>query len=546
MDAALARTFLLRSESTPGAVAPRSAPRLCKFAPLPPHLPGQWAARSAPSAAPTEAAEPLPSYETFAEAFEKQGKRVLLLGAPGAGKSTTLLQFARDSALDCLAALTAAPTGNSPVPPVPLFVSVHAWDYKTPLARWALAQVQTAFPDLTLDGRPLRYIFDGLDELGSERPVDPAKPDGEKFDPRQRFLQAIKEQLREEQIVLSCRIADYEQIREKAALQGAVTLLPLSPERIEQFLRDQGQASLWDTLAADAHLLDLARTPLLLMLLSIAAGDSLEALRFDSDTVTANTIFDLYLKQRFVHESSKRELLFSEEETRDILGVLAAYMWRDDSSPSPTLSGEELERLIGTDHALFVPFARSLHLRDVFSGGTSMASEFIHLKFRDFCALPVLREALQDQDNDVRYYAVEALGDLGEWRNSKSLRSILDDTANNLPADMPKRVVANIKTRKDALAIPALHELLDDMNPRVARRAMDALVGIGRRAKSIFRQTLTHQDAEIRTQAATMLGNMGDAASVPALEVSARTDADTDVRAAAKEARQKIAARAAS
>ncbi|RZM11336.1 MAG: NACHT domain-containing protein [Pedobacter sp.] len=123
-------------------------------------------------------------FDTLQDAFTAQNGQVLLLGAPGSGKTTMLLQFACEVARRCL---------NDSSKPFPIFRSLYQWDSKTPLIHWAKKSIQDNFPEVILDNRSIIYILDGLDELGGERLVDPSKPKGDTYDPRITFLDTVSE-----------------------------------------------------------------------------------------------------------------------------------------------------------------------------------------------------------------------------------------------------------------------------------------------------------------------------------------------------------------
>ena len=107
-------------------------------------------------------------FDTFRSAFDQLENRVLLLGIPGAGKTTTLLQFACAAAQERLEDATK---------PIPIFRSIQQWDHQTSLLDWARVPLLTKFKDIRLENESFLYIFDGLDELGGERPLNANNPE---------------------------------------------------------------------------------------------------------------------------------------------------------------------------------------------------------------------------------------------------------------------------------------------------------------------------------------------------------------------------------
>ena len=69
-------------------------------------------------------------------------------------------------------------------------------------------------------------------------------------------------------MIISCRVKDYAEIGEKAALDGALTLQPLDDLQMRDYLQEM--PNLWAVLEADSGMREMARTPLLLALFRYA------------------------------------------------------------------------------------------------------------------------------------------------------------------------------------------------------------------------------------------------------------------------------------
>ena len=499
-----AATLIVRARDTPEHVIPPIA-KLARIHVPPSLLQLNRKFRTTAADAGTRASESH-IFGSFAEAFELHKGRTLLLGEPGSGKTTTLLQFALVAAENAL---------KRPDSPIPVWQSISLeprWDGSRPLRDWALSDLKEKCAGIDLDSFPVLYIFDGLDELGGERPADSQKQDGEKCDPRVSFLKAVEEQLRYASVVISCRRLDYEELSRKAIIQGAVTLLPLEPEQIRDFLNDRGQAPLWPALAADKQLLELARTPLLLSLLSLAVGEQTGDVHIGpSLTSTASTIFDFYIHQRFVHEASKRVLPFDEVTTRVKLAKLAGHMWREPWDLQTELEAGIVENLLGSEGNAFLVFACSMHFtRPV----TEQKAQFIHLQFRDYCAVPALIDLLTDENENVRLGAVISLGLI---QNPSTVPALIEALGNK---DRNVRFHAALVFGrvKDATAMLALIEALSDEDRNVRCAVADALGEI-KHASAVpaLIVALSDEDGGVRCAVAHALGQIKDASSVPAL-----------------------------
>jgi TIR domain/NACHT domain len=172
---------------------------------------------------------PASVFGTLGEAFERYERRLLLLGAPGSGKTTAAMAFARDAVARRL---------QDPSSPLPVVVPIAAWDQdRRPDMKAWIAEVVPPLAnrvnDVLSPGKAL-LVLDGLDELG-DRLKNPRREDTDR-DPRSLFLGIIRGQ---DQVLLTSRLAEYGEIRHKAPFNGAVTLRALDDEQIDAYLGRQ-------------------------------------------------------------------------------------------------------------------------------------------------------------------------------------------------------------------------------------------------------------------------------------------------------------------
>ena len=409
------------------------------------------------------------SFTSFPDAFNHFGGRLLLLGDPGAGKKTTLLAFARDAAVERL---------NDASKPIPILASIHRWNKRQNVAEWALSEQSEVDPKV-FAGQKLLYIFDGLDELGGVRLTKPNEA-SKQVDPRLQFIKNLQRQIHG-QVVVSSRVKDYADIGQKIELPGAVTLQPLTDIQIQNYLEVRKQSLLWDGLRTDTTLLEMARTPLLLALLVIAYGGPTRR-RLTISLVTESSIFDRFIHRRFVHERARlpsgSRLPFSEIRTRRVLSELAANMWSEFDGYTE-FDLYDVELVLSDDAENFIDFAHRMHFLQSFPDGNI---QFIHLKLRDFCAIPILLERLES--DEIGDSIIWAIGQIGEASTLPSLTKVLLDT------DSDKRYAAiiaigeietSVKVTKldNKATVAALVNCLDDKDEDVRRAAVDTLSLIG-------------------------------------------------------------------
>ena len=458
-------------------------------------------------------------FQSLDEALRHHRDRLCLIGDAGAGKSTTLLTLARDAAVDRLTDISK---------PVPVLASLQDWDPDTSLAKWATPRIPA------IDAASLAWLFllDGLDELGRERPLDPAKPGGRTYDPRLRCLTRIDEELSDVPVVVSCRADAYKEVSKPALSLPAIRLTPLTDAQIHDYLVARGEGPLWEALAADDALRALARTPLLLAVLTVAFGVGRDGARPDIGALREGYIFDRYIERRFAHETARPDPLpFSEPDTRTLLGWLATHMILNWRAPS-ALDAKEMGRILGEHAATFLPFAERMHF---LRHDRQRRWEFLHRKLRDHCAVPRLIEMLRSDDQDRRYAAAHALGEVGD---SLAVPPLSDIVSN--PHQDPAFQVHALKALGaigSPGAIPALVAALNgqedwaryrwyyemgmstgrDEDYMVRENAAAALARIGAEAIPALTEALLSEDADIRSKAEGALLRIGTAPARDAL-----------------------------
>ncbi len=372
--------------------------------------------------------EKIRTFTDFRGAFEHYKGRLLLLGEPGTGKTITLLHFAREALLRRLQDSSA---------PLPILRSIVMWDaYQRPaLDSWIGDAYQNPALAAEIRAGHALLLLDGLDELGIERPIKREEPDGEKFDPRQRFLEAIAAlvgangyALPSIQILVTCRLKDYAQIGHKIALNGAVTLQPLDDAQIAAYLH--GQPELLQTIMADDKLREVAQTPLLLSIFGFVYEGMTKYERAELANLQVGEILNTYIDNRYKDEEMKRSLRgglmpFTLDELLEGLAILAAYMYMQTwkmyaISPASYLSEYEIQQ--ASVNLELLRFAQSLGILD-----TNDHNEwrFIY-DMRDMFAWDQLLLYLKSDVAERRLGSARALGFTKNWEAVSPLLNLLE------------------------------------------------------------------------------------------------------------------------
>ncbi|MBC8098002.1 MAG: TIR domain-containing protein [Armatimonadetes bacterium] len=254
----------------------------------------------------------LPTSADIYTIFEDLGRELLILGAPGAGKTVVMLQLARE---------LLKRAGNDPAQPIPVVLNLSSWAQQRPaLAEWLVWRLHTEYrvpPKVGqrwVEDEALLPLLDGLDEV--------------KLEHREACILAInafREQHRTVDVVVCSRIADYEILAQRLNLQGALCLQPLNPSQVEARLNQPEFDALRTALAVEPWLREMATTPFLLntMTYTYHRATPGEVERMPDEAARRTRLFDRYVKLRC---AAKPMPDYSMARTRKYLVWLATHM----------------------------------------------------------------------------------------------------------------------------------------------------------------------------------------------------------------------------
>lgn len=213
--------------------------------------------------------EPLPAGTSISAVFDEIDGGLLVLGAPGSGKTTGLLELARDLLRDAEA---------DPGQPIPVVFNLSSWAAKRlPLAEWLIEELRTSYEvprqiaSRWVAAGDILPLLDGLDEVAAAR--------------RAGCVEAINTYHRQHGLVrfaVCCRTEEYRAVARLVQVEEAVEFQPPTHEQISDYFAAAGGAlaDVQAALKADETLWEFLQSPLVLNIVALTYQDRLaDALR---------------------------------------------------------------------------------------------------------------------------------------------------------------------------------------------------------------------------------------------------------------------------
>jgi adenylate kinase family enzyme len=244
---------------------------------------------------PEESKQILPTGTDATEVFNQigEGRTLLILGEPGAGKTITLLKLAQNL-------IARAEGGLSRL--IPVVLNLSSWGSKQQTIAdwlvqelWSKYQVPKEVGKDWVKNQKLLLLLDGLDEVKANR--------------REACVEAINQFMQKHgqtEMVVCSRIADYQVLSNRLQLRGAIYIRSLTPEQVNQYLDNAGEqlGAVKTLLTEDTALQELAKSPLTLSIMTLAyQGKKVEEiLQTGSVEARREHLFDAYIKRMFSQE----------------------------------------------------------------------------------------------------------------------------------------------------------------------------------------------------------------------------------------------------
>jgi len=261
--------------------------------------------------------EPLPRIRKIKDIFEAANRRLLILGEPGSGKTTTLLQLAR---------ALIGEVDKEFTQPVPVILNLTTWTNKQQaLNDWLVAELSSRYRVPKRDGqkwlkeRRILPLLDGLDEVQAEN--------------RAVCVQKINQLVKEyglQGIVVCSRIKNYVTLNVRLEFDRAIYIQPLTNGQVDEFLSRAGEklASLRATLQGDNDLQSMARSPLILNIMSLAyqnvSAETLSNPALNTTAARRRHLFDTYIARMFNRKAGRQQ--YEAGQTKKRLSWLAMNM----------------------------------------------------------------------------------------------------------------------------------------------------------------------------------------------------------------------------
>ncbi len=250
---------------------------------------------------------------------EEIAGKLFIFGEPGSGKTTELVKLAQKLVQRAI---------KDEQEPIPVLFNLSSWKKDNQSIEDWLVQELRGVKDGIL--RRIKYgigediarklvqeqaiipLLDGLDELAAPR--------------QPKCVEKINQFLSgwSTAVVVCSREEEYNLYEEQLELHNAVKLLPLTEEKVFQFLEDTGNRDLWEDIQGDRELQELVTKPLFLTILVLSVQEiALEQWKgFSSQEERLHYLFEAYIRRMFKRPYEGKNQP-QEKETRRWLGWLA-------------------------------------------------------------------------------------------------------------------------------------------------------------------------------------------------------------------------------
>lgn len=258
----------------------------------------------------------LPFGTKISNVFSAANGELLILGEPGAGKTTMLLQLVND--------LLVYAEGQESRP-IPVVFSLASWERDQALDEWLVNELSNNYEvpaqlgQTWIAEKGFVPLLDGLDEV--EKGQRTACADA---------INKFRRQHPGVWMLVTTRSKDYHALSTRLQLDKAIVLQPLNMEQIDTYLAGRGDrlAGLRATLKQDATMRELAQSPLMLSIMTLAYNrmTAEDAPGLGSQEKGRDLLFDIYVDHMSRYRGGEKE--FPPQASVQWLSWLATMMER--------------------------------------------------------------------------------------------------------------------------------------------------------------------------------------------------------------------------
>ena len=248
--------------------------------------------------------------------YQELGGSFLILGDPGSGKTTTLLELTRE---------LIKRAQKEELDGIPVVFNLSTWGINRGSIRdWLVAELHSKYQvpvqvgSEWVDQNELILMLDGLDEV----------KEGFRNDCVNEINRFKSNHLIN--IVITSRTIDYQYLANRLVVPGAILQLPLSEKQIDEYLAGLGSklAQVRKAIKKDEMLLELARSPLVLSIIAMAyQGMAISDFRPGTLEERRSHLFEAYVKRMFEHKKIRGQ--YTPQELIDGLTWLASQMQKN-------------------------------------------------------------------------------------------------------------------------------------------------------------------------------------------------------------------------
>ena len=260
----------------------------------------------------------LPPKASMAKVFDRTNGKLVILGAAGSGKTTTLLELAQ--------VLVSRAEKDASLP-VPTLFELGSWKAESgAIADWLIAQLQYKYGISPAVGKKwlaqqkLLPLLDGLDEVETHRQNICI----------QAINQFVESEFKPKHLVACSSFEVYKNCQTRFKLQAAVLFKPLTETQIQNYLLEARSRELWYSIDNEPELLKLAKVPLFLSMMALAYEDILieSWKRITSPEEQRKYLLTAYIRHQMTGEVKQypRNKELRPEQIRHWLGWLAKKM----------------------------------------------------------------------------------------------------------------------------------------------------------------------------------------------------------------------------